>query len=198
MSSVRSVLTFFENRFTSLATQLILEKLDLNKDALHNDQAKVNNHFVNKMFDIMINDFNLNKSDIDLMSIVVHRYSMRSSVLAMIKPCQTNGEILRLMIENASKYEVNNSYSIEDKKNYCIITSTSRHEVKSSENKLNAMHPALINFKLSTFKHITSLIGRNPLNISAHETYFDHGHQILRIKIQDTDHLSSLRNSRFN
>lgn len=194
MSSVRSILSFFESRFTRLAAQSLLQQLDLHQDVLLNDKIKLNNRFLNNMFKIMTEDFLMSRSDFDLMSIMVHRYSMRSSVIKMAKTCESNGSILNLMVKNATKYEMNNDYFFEQKNNQVIITSKSRFPLTGAHHDMCQMGEPLVHFKLSTFRHITSLMGREPMQIGAHELSNDRGHQILKIKFDETDQLSSFRN----
>lgn len=194
MSSVRGLIAFFDSRFNQNASQHLIDRLDLHQDVLLNDQIKVNNHFINKMFEIMLDDFNLSKFDIDLMSIFVHRYSMRSSILKMVNNCKTNADILNLMHNNIAKYELNNQYSLEHQGENSFITSSSRYPIDSTEGRLCLMKDPLLYFKISTIMHITSLMGREPIKIGAHETLIENGHQIFRIKVLDTNQLSRSRN----
>jgi hypothetical protein len=198
MSSVRSIISFFESRFTSRASQSLLQQLDIHQDVLLNDRVKLNNNFINNMFQLMTEEYSLSKADIDLMSVMVHRYSMRSSVLKMAKSCPSNGSILKLMIENATKYEMNNDYYFEQKNNHVVITSKSRYPINEANHHMCPMNEPLVYFKLCTFKHVTSLMGREPIKISAHELSLDRGHQILKIKFDETDQLSSFRHNMFH
>lgn len=193
MSSVRSIISFFDSRFTSRASQSLLQQLDLHQDVLLNDNIKLNNHFINNMFQIMLQEYCMSKADIDLMSIMVHRYSMRSSVIKMSKSCMNNSDIIKVMIANASKYELTNEYNLAMHNNSSLITSSSKFTIDSHQGKDSIMKEPLVYFKISTIKHMTSLMGREPMKISAHELSFERGHQILKIKVEETDRLSSLR-----
>lgn len=193
MSSIRSIFSFFESRYTKQASQNLLLQLDLHPDILLNDRIKLNNNFLNKMFSMMIKEYSLSKTDIELMSLMVHRYSMRSSVVNIVKSCPSNTRILKLMVENAARYELNNEYFFEATDSNVFITSKSRYPISESAFKMCPMSDPLVFFKLSTFKNITRLSGRAPITIRAHDLSIDRGHQVLKIKFDNSDCLSSFR-----
>lgn len=182
MSTIRSVITFITNKYSQKAADTFLQDLQLTPDVLLNDDLKLNARFLNKMFQNCVEKLGMTQEDINLMSIVVHRYSMRNSVLMLAKTCRTEADVLRVMIQNASKYELNFDYSLEQAGRDTFITSKSRFELDEK----SAMNEAHVWFKLSTFKNITRLMGRNPIDLSAYETDYQSGFQTLKIKMSNT------------
>lgn len=182
MSSIRSVITFIANKYSQKVADTFLQELHLTPDVLLNDELKLNTRFLNNLFGACVEKLGMTQEDINLMSIVVHRYSMRNSVLMLAKTCRTEADVLRVMIQNASKYELNFDYSLEQAGRNTFITSKSRFELDEK----SAMNEAHVWFKLSTFKNITRLMGRNPIDLSAYETDYQSGFQTLKIKISNT------------
>ncbi|MCE3013064.1 MAG: hypothetical protein LW878_08340 [Proteobacteria bacterium] len=193
MSTIRSFIQFFESRFSSFATQSLLQRLDIHQDVLLNDGIKLNNNYLNRMLHMMSEDYGFGKDDFNVMSLVTHRFTARNSVLRLVSSCRTDREILEVMVSNATRYELNNTYSVEHDEEHSTIISVSRHPVLASMINHNMMKDELIHFKLATLRNITFLLGRTPLKISAYEVSFHHGHQILKVKINNTHKLSSLR-----
>ena len=182
MSSIRSVITFIANKYSQRVADTFLQDLQLTPDVLLNDDLKLNAIFLNKMFSGCVEKLGMTREDINLMSIIVHRYSMRNSVLMLAKTCKTDADVLRMMIQNASKYELNFDYSLKQVGRDTFITSTSRFELDEN----SAMNEAQVLFKLSTFKNITRLMGRDPMDLSAYETDYKDGIQTLQIKMSNT------------
>jgi hypothetical protein len=193
MSTIRSVISFISFKYNQETANSILQQLQLDPAALLNDNLKVNIKFVNHLFKILVDKMGFNKDDMNILSIMVHRYSMRNSVVAMAKVCKTDGDILRTMISNASKYEQNFDYWLEEENNNTIIHSRSRYELDDPSSFNGRMNEPHVWFKISSFKNITGLMGRNAMNISDFEIDDDKGFQTLKIRVQDTDKLSSLR-----
>jgi hypothetical protein len=182
MSTIRSVMTFIANKYSQKVADTFWQELQLTPDVLLNDDLKLNSRFLNLMFKNCVEKLAMNEEDINLMSIIVHRYSMRSSVLMLAKTCKTDADVLRVMIQNASKYELNFGYALQQVGKDTFITSTSRFELDEN----SAMNEAHVWFKLSTFKNITRLMGRDPIDLSAYETEYKNGFQTLKIKMSNT------------
>jgi hypothetical protein len=182
MSTIRSVISFIANKYSQKVADTFLQDLQLTPDVLLNDDLKLNSRFLNKMFANCVEKLGMTREDINLMSIIVHRYSMRNSVLMLTKTCKTNADVLRVMIQNASKYELNFDYSLEQIKRDTFITSKSRFELDEN----STMNEAHVWFKISTFKNITRLMGRNPIDLSAYEADYKNGVQTLKIKMSNT------------
>ncbi len=168
-----------------------MQELQISQAALLNDDLKLNIRFVNHLFKLLIDKLSLTKEDIDLMTVMVHRYSMRSSVTAMAKVCKNDGDILNLMVQNANKYEQNFDYWLEKDKNDTIIYSRSRSELDGGSNEKMG-HP-LIWFKLSTVKNMTTLMGRNPMRLLNYEVGEEKGLQTFKFRVGNTDSLSCIR-----
>ena len=192
MSSIRSIISFISLKYSHVAAQTILQELQLSQAALLNDDLKLNIRFVNQLFKLLIDKFGLTKEDIDLMTVMVHRYSMRNSVTAMAKICKNDGDILNLMVQNANKYEENFDYWLEKEKNDTVIYSRSHFELEGSNEKMG--HP-LIWFKLSTVKNMTTLLGRNPMMLLHYEVGEEKGIQTFKFRVGNTNSLSCLRQS---
>ncbi len=191
MSSIRSIISFISFKYGAKAAEAILQELQISQEALLNDDLRLNLRFVNHLFKLLIDKFSLTKEDIDLMSVMVHRYSMRSSVVAMAKVCKNDGDILNLMVQNANKYEQNFDYWLEKEKNNTIIYSRSHFEIQNpSYEKMS--HP-LIWFKLSTVKNMTTLMGRNPMKLLNYEVGEERGMQTFKFRVGNTNSLSNIR-----
>jgi hypothetical protein len=193
MSSIRSIISFISLKYSHIAAQTILQELQISQAALLNDDLKLNIRFVNHLFRLLIDKFGLTKEDIDLMTVMVHRYSMRNSVTAMAKICKNDGDILNLMVQNANKYEENFDYWLEKEKNDTVIFSRSRFELEGSS--IEKMSHPLIWFKLSTVKNITTLMGRNPMRLLNYEVGEEKGIQTFKFRVGNTNSLSCLRQS---
>ena len=193
MSSIRSIISFISFKYSQKTAQALLQELQISQAALLNDDLRLNTKFVNYLFKLLVEKFSLTRDDIDLMTVMVHRYSMRSSVLAMAKTCKTDGDILNLMVQNANKYEQNFDYWLEKDKKDTIIYSRSRFELHDSS-KENMSHP-LIWFKLSTVKNMTTLMGRSPMKLVNYEVGEEKGKQTFKFRVGNTDALSSIRQS---
>jgi hypothetical protein len=191
MSSIRSIISFISFKYGQEAAKAILQELQISQAALLNDDLKLNIRFVNHLFKLLIDKFALSKEDIDLMTVMVHRYSMRNSVTAMAKVCKNDGDILNLMVQNANKYEQNFNYWLEKEKNDTIIYSRSRFELHGSSNE-KMSHP-LIWFKLSTVKNMTTLMGRNPMKLLNYEVGEEKGIQTFKFRVGNTNSLSCIR-----
>lgn len=191
MESIRSIMSFISFKYSQKTAYVLLQELQVSQAALLNDDIRLNIKFLNHLFKLLEDKFALTKEDIDLMTVMVHRYSMRSSVLAMTKTCKTDGDILNLMVENANKYEQNFDYWLEKEKNDTIIYSRSRFELHESS-KEQMSHP-LICFKLSTVKNMTTLMGRNPMKLLNYEVGEEKGMQTFKFRVGNTNALSSIR-----
>lgn len=196
MSSIRSIISFISLKYSERAAQSLLQELQVSQSALLNDDLRLNTRFLNRLFKILVEKFSLTKEDIDIMTVMVHRYSLRNSVLVMAKTCQSDGDILNLMVQNANKYEQNFDYWLEKEKNDTVIHSRSRFELHDSS-KEKMSHP-LIWFKLSTVKNMTTLLGRNPMKLLNYEVGEDKGKQTFKFRVGNTDALSSIRDCRLH
>jgi len=191
MSSIRSIISFISFKYGQKAAHALLQELQISQAVLLNDDLRLNTRFVNYLFKLLVEKFSLTKEDIDLMTVMVHRYSMRNSVVAMAKTCKSDGDILNLMVQNANKYEENFDYWIEKEKEDTIIYSRSRFELHDSS-KEKMSHP-LIWFKLSTVKNMTTLMGRSPMKLINYEVGEEKGKQTFKFRLGNTNTLSSVR-----
>lgn len=189
MSSLRSMISFITFKYGEKASEAALQHLQISREALMNDGLLINTYTINRLFRFLSDRFCFSRTEIEIMAIMLHRFTPRSAVINLARQCPTNRQIIQTMISNATKYELNFNYWIDDSSRDLVLNSRPKKAISSEADSPVWMDDSVAWFKIATVKHMPALLGRQPMNILDLEIGSNGHFQEFKLRIKDVDSL---------